>query len=120
MVQAVSYLLGGLLEPFYFGFLWPAVLLAAIVAGRRLWRSPTLFPALFIIGNLACRASGLRRGPHLRRRIPRYVRATLDRLLLHLTPTATLLLALGLKDLRGEPGDQRSPALPSTSPPQPP
>ena len=30
---------------------------------------------------------------------PGYVRATLDRLLLHLTPTAALLLALGLKDL---------------------
>ena len=30
---------------------------------------------------------------------PGYVRATLDRLLLHLTPVAALLLALGLKDL---------------------
>jgi hypothetical protein len=30
---------------------------------------------------------------------PSYVRATLDRLLLHLTPVAALFLALGLKDL---------------------
>jgi hypothetical protein len=30
---------------------------------------------------------------------PAYVRATLDRLLLHLTPVAALLLVLGLKDL---------------------
>jgi hypothetical protein len=33
---------------------------------------------------------------------PSYVRATLDRLLLHLTPTAALLAALGLKTLNGE------------------
>ena len=36
----------------------------------------------------------------MRRSSHAYVRATLDRLLLHLTPTAALLLALGLKTLR--------------------
>jgi hypothetical protein len=33
-----------------------------------------------------------------------YLRATLDRLLLHLTPVAVLLVGEGLKDVGGGPG----------------
>ena len=117
--QAIYYLLAGLLSPYYFGFLWPALALALILAGRRLWRSPMLFLALFVGGNLAAIILAYAVAPTAAAEFPAYVRATLDRLLLHLTPVAALLLALGLKTLRGEPGDQRSPALPSNSPPHP-
>ncbi len=99
LVQAIYYLLAGLLQPFYFGFLWPALTLALILAGRRLWRSPMLFLALFITGNLAAVILAYAVAPTAAAEFPAYVRATLDRLLLHLPPTAALLLALGLKDL---------------------
>jgi hypothetical protein len=102
MVQAVYYLLAGLLEPFSFGFLWPTLALALILAGRRLWRSPMLFLALFVGGNLAAIILAYAVAPTSAAEFPAYVRATLDRLLLHLTPTAALLLALGLKAWRDE------------------
>ena len=102
MVKAISYLLAGLVEPFYFGFLWPALALALILAGNRLWRSPMLFLALFLGGNLVAIILAYAVAPTSASEFPAYVRATLDRLLLHLTPTAALLLALGLKTLRGE------------------
>ena len=88
MVQAVYYLLAGLLDPFYFGFLWPALALALILSGRRLWRSPMLFLALFIGGNLLAIILAYAVAPTAAAEFPAYVRATLDRLLLHLTPVA--------------------------------
>jgi hypothetical protein len=99
MVQGVYYLLAGLVEPFYFGFLWPALALALILAGNRLWRSPRLFLALFVGGNLLSIILAYAVAPTSAAEFPAYVRATLDRLLLHLTPVVTLLLALGLMDL---------------------
>ncbi|MGO8763270.1 MAG: hypothetical protein ACLP2P_02200 [Desulfobaccales bacterium] len=105
MVQAVTYLCAGLLSPYYFGFLWPALALALILAGRRLWRSPMLFLALFVGGNLATIILAYAVAPTAAAEFPAYVRATLDRLLLHLTPVAALLLALGLKTSRGGPED---------------
>ena len=102
MVKAVYYLLAGLVEPFYFGFLWPALALALIFAGNRLWRSPCLFLALFVGGNLVAIILAYAVAPTGAAEFPAYVRATLDRLLLHLTPAAALLLALGLKTLRDE------------------
>lgn len=99
LVKAVLYLLGGLAEPFYFGFLWPALALALIFAGSRLWRSPRLFLALFVGGNLLAILLAYAVAPTAAAEFPAYVRATLDRLLLHFTPVAALLLALGLKDL---------------------
>ncbi|MCL4500545.1 MAG: hypothetical protein M1438_01655, partial [Deltaproteobacteria bacterium] len=104
-VLAVSYLAAALIQPFYFGLLWPAVLLAAICSGRRLWTSPALFLALFLGGNLLAVILAYGVAPTSATEFPSYVRATLDRLLLHLTPSAALLLALGLKTLRGEPAD---------------
>ncbi|MBM4300531.1 MAG: hypothetical protein FJ121_03225 [Deltaproteobacteria bacterium] len=99
MVKAVSYLLAGLLDPYYFGFLWPALVLALILAGTRLWRSPMLFLALFVGGNLVAIILAYAVAPTSAAEFPAYVRATLDRLLLHLTPVAALLLGLGLKEL---------------------
>ncbi|PIU52534.1 MAG: hypothetical protein COS90_10945 [Deltaproteobacteria bacterium CG07_land_8_20_14_0_80_60_11] len=99
MVQAIYYLLAGLAEPYYFGFLWPALALALILAGNRLWRSPRLFLALFVGGNLLAIILAYAVAPTGAAEFPAYVRATLDRLLLHLTPVAALLLALGLKDV---------------------
>jgi hypothetical protein len=119
MVKAIYSLLAGLVEPSYFGFLWPALVLALLLAGRRLWRAPALFLALFVGGNLAAIILAYAVAPTAAAEFPAYVRATLDRLLLHISPVAALLLGLGLKTLRGESGDQRSPALPSNSPPNP-
>ena len=58
-----------------------------------------LFLALFVGGNLAAIILAYAVAPTGVAEFPAYVRATLDRLLLHLTPTAALLLALSLKDL---------------------
>ncbi len=98
-VLAIAYLAGALLQPYYFGLLWPAVFLAAVLLGRRLWTSPTLFLALFLAGNLLAVILAYAVAPTSAAEFPSYVRATLDRLLLHITPTAALLLALGLKEL---------------------
>jgi hypothetical protein len=100
MAKAIYYLFAGLLSPYYFGFLWPALALALILIGRRLWRSPMLFLALFVGGNLAAIILAYAVAPTAAAEFPAYVRATLDRLLLHLSPVAALLLALGLKDLQ--------------------
>jgi hypothetical protein len=102
MLMSIYYLLAGLLEPFYFGFLWPALALALCFTGRKLWRSPILFLALFVGGNLLAIILAYAVAPTSAAEFPAYVRATLDRLLLHLTPTAALLLALSLKTESGE------------------
>jgi hypothetical protein len=99
LAQGLYYLLAGLANPFYFGFLWPALALGLIFGGKHLWRSPRLFLALFVGGNLAAIILAYALAPTSAAEFPSYVRATLDRLLLHLTPTAALLLALSLKDL---------------------
>jgi len=104
MVQAVIYLLAGLAQPYYFGVFWPALALALILAGNRLWRSPRLFLALFVLGNLAAIILAYAVAPTSAAEFPAYVRATLDRLLLHFTPAAALLLALSLRDLDHESG----------------
>jgi hypothetical protein len=101
-LQAISYLAWALVQPYYFGFLWPALLLALLFAGRRLWTTPTLFLALFIGGNLLAIILAYALAPTSTAEFPAYVRATLDRLLLHLTPTAALLIGLGLKTLKPE------------------
>jgi hypothetical protein len=109
MVKAIGYLLTALINPFYFGFLWPALALALIGAGRGLWRSPRLFLALFVAGNLAAIILAYAVAPTAAAEFPAYVRATLDRLLLHLTPVAALFLALSLKDLDLAPARQKFP-----------
>ena len=71
MVQAIYYLLAGLLQPYYFGFLWPALALALILAGTRLWRSPRLFLALFVGGNLVAVILAYAVAPTARGGVPR-------------------------------------------------
>jgi len=111
MVQAVGHLFTALINPFAFGVLWPA--LALLGAGRSLWRSPRLFLALFVGGNLAAVILAYGLAPTSAAEFPAYVRATLDRLLLHLTPVAALLLALSLKDLDPAPTGEKLPPKPS-------
>jgi hypothetical protein len=112
MIKAIGYLLTTLVNPFYFGFLWPALALALIAAGQRLWRSPRLFLALLVAGNLVAIILAYAVAPTAAAEFPAYVRATLDRLLLHLTPVAALLLALGLKDLDLAPARDKFPEKP--------
>jgi hypothetical protein len=109
MIQGVLYLANGLVQPFYFGLLWPALVLGLALSGARLWRSPRLFLALFVGGNLLAIVLAYTVAPTAAAEFPAYVRATLDRLLLHLTPTAALLLALSLRDFYGEtPGTEEN------------
>jgi hypothetical protein len=117
LVDAVFYLLRALVDPFYFGLLWPALLLGLVFAGRRLWRSPQLFLALFIGGNLLAVILAYAVAPTSAEEFSDYVRATLDRLLLHITPVAALLIGLGIKDLEQDregsvPGDRSLRASP--------
>jgi hypothetical protein len=112
MVKAIGYLLTALGNPFYFGFLWPALALALIFAGKRLWRSPMLFLVLFVGGNLVAIILAYAVAPTAAAEFPAYVRATLDRLLLHLTPVAALFLALSLKDLDLAPAREKFPGKP--------
>ncbi len=112
LVDACGYLVRGLADPFYFGFFWPAVLLALVFSGRRLWRSPRLFLALFTAGNLLAIVLAYAVAPTSAAEFPAYVRSTLDRLLLHLTPAAALLVAVGLNDWEGGQEQQDSLASP--------
>ena len=119
LLKAAFSLLQGLVDPFYFGFLWPAALLALILSGRRLWRTPRLFPALFLGGNLLAIILAYSLAPTAPQEFPLYVRATLDRLVLHLAPVAALLLASALKDLGPEPLEQPTPPRPQMAAPHP-
>ncbi len=96
-LAACTYLGVALANPFYFGVLWPALILALIFCGRSLWRTPRLFLALFIGGNLLAILIAYGVAPTDAAEFPSYVRATLDRLLLHITPVAALLVGEGLK-----------------------
>lgn len=72
--------------PVAFGVLWWATLAAAITLGRRLFTSPPLFLALTLAGNLLAILLGYALAPTSAEEFPLYVRATLDRLLLHIAP----------------------------------
>ena len=100
LLESVSYLLRALIDPFFFGFLWPAAALALVFSGRGLWRSPRLFPALFLGGNLLAVLVAYAVAPTSAAEFDMYVRATIDRLLLHITPVAALLVGEGVKDYR--------------------
>jgi hypothetical protein len=102
--QAIPSLLKILALPFAFGVLWWATLAAALLLGRRLWRTPLLFPALTLAGNLLAILLGYALAPTSAEEFPLYVRATLDRLLLHLAPLAALLVGEGVKEMGERPG----------------
>ncbi len=99
LLQAIPQLLEDLAKPRDFGLLWPAALLALILSGKRLWASPRLFLALFLGGNLVAILLAYSLAPTSPAEFPQYVFATLNRLLLHLTPVAALLVGVGVKDL---------------------
>ena len=80
----------------YFGLLWPAIFLSFILAGRSLIRTPLLFLGLFVAGNLAALALAYGLVPASPAEFPFYVRATVDRLLLHVAPASALILAVPL------------------------
>jgi hypothetical protein len=103
-LEAASYLLTALADPFNFGVLWPGLVLALIFCGRSLWLSPRLFLALFLGGNLLAILVAYGVAPTSAAEFDMYVRATLDRLLLHITPVAALLIGEGVEELGRGPG----------------
>lgn len=103
--------------PFAFGVLWWAALAAVLLLGRRLASSPSLFLALTLAGNLLAIPLGYALAPTSAEEFPLYVRATLDRLLLHIAPLAALLVGEGVKE--GGEGQGTEVPLPSPRPPLP-
>jgi hypothetical protein len=99
-LESIPYLLRALIDPFFFGLLWPAAALALLFSGRGLWRSPRLFPALFVGGNLLAVLVAYAVAPTSAAEFDMYVRATIDRLLLHITPVVALLVGEGMKEVR--------------------
>jgi hypothetical protein len=80
----------------YFGLLWPTIFLSFILAGWSLVRTPVLFLGLFVAGNLAAIALAYALVPASPAEFPMYVRATVDRLLLHVAPASCLIIAAPL------------------------
>ncbi len=85
----------------YFGLLWPAIFLSFILAGRALFRTSWIFLGLFVAGNLAALALAYGLVPASPAEFPFYVRATVDRLLLHMAPASALILAVPLASAGG-------------------
>ncbi len=104
LFQAVPALLIALINPTLFGILWPTAALALIFSGKKMLTTPRLFMALFLGGNFLAILLAYAVAPTSPFEFPMYLRATLDRLLLHLTPVATLLVGEGVKDVGEEPG----------------
>ncbi len=117
LLQAIPPFLKMLALPGGFGFLWWAALAAAIISGRRLVATPRLFLALFLAGNLFAILLGYALPPASAEEFPFYIRATLDRLLLHIAPMAALLVGEGLKEVGEEARSRWAPAPSSPTPP---
>jgi hypothetical protein len=92
----------GLINPTLFGILWPTALLALVLCGRKIFTSPILFLALFLGGNFLAILLAYAVAPTSPFEFHLYLRATLDRLLLHLAPLAALVIGEGLKRLEME------------------
>ena len=103
-LEAAYYLLHALVNPLLFGVFWPALVLALIFSGRSLWRSPRLFLVLFLGGNLLAILIAYGVAPTSPEEFAGYVRNTLDRLLLHITPVAVLLIGEEVKEVGRGPG----------------
>jgi hypothetical protein len=95
-LQALPFLLAGLGHPTYFGFLWPTLALVVAATWKTWWTTPNLFLLLFVGGNLLAVLLAYGLAPTSAAEFPFYIRGTLDRLLLHITPVAGLALAAGL------------------------
>lgn len=100
LFQALPSFLWALINPTLFGILWPATVAALIVSGKKLFLTPRLFLPLFLAGNFLAILLAYTVAPTSSSEFPLYVRATLDRLLLHLTPVAALALGEGVKEVR--------------------
>ncbi len=92
----------GLINPTLFGILWPTAALALVLCGKKIFTSPILFLALFLGGNFLAILLAYAVAPTSPFEFHLYLRATLDRLLLHLAPLAALLIGEGLKRLELE------------------
>ncbi|MBW1991502.1 MAG: hypothetical protein JRI59_05210, partial [Deltaproteobacteria bacterium] len=99
LFEAVPWLLATLAHPRFFGLLWPTAALALVLLGRTLFTSPRLFLALFLGGNFLAILLAYALAPTSPQEFPLYVRATLDRLVLHISPLAALVLGEGMKGL---------------------
>ncbi|MDD3580685.1 MAG: hypothetical protein PHW74_06660 [Desulfobacca sp.] len=91
--HAIIYLLQALVWPPYFGLFWPVVILAGVWWGWEALYSPGLFLVLVTLGNLAAIILAYAVVPASVAEFPFYMRATVDRLLLHFVPVSGLLLA---------------------------
>jgi hypothetical protein len=113
LFQALPALGLGLLNPTLFGILWPTALLALVLSGKKIFSSPLLFLALFLGGNFLAILLAYAVAPTSPFEFHLYLRATLDRLLLHLAPMAALVIGEGLKAVEmekpGPAGDVPSP-----------
>jgi hypothetical protein len=82
----------------YFGVLWPAIFLSLILTGRSLLSTPRLFLGLLVAGNLAAVALAYSLVPASPAEFPFYMRATVDRLLLHVAPASALIFFVPLTE----------------------
>jgi hypothetical protein len=96
--RALPALLVALATPTFFGILWPTAALAAVLARKKLFTTPVLFLALFLGGNFLAILLAYAVAPTSPFEFHLYLRATLDRLLLHLAPVAALLIGEGVKE----------------------
>jgi hypothetical protein len=101
LFQALPTFLWALINPTRFGILWPATALALAWCGKTLFTTPRIFLALFLAGNFLAILLAYAVAPTSPAEFPMYVRATLDRLLLHHTPVAALAIGEGLKEMGG-------------------
>lgn len=104
LFQALPSFLWALVNPTLFGILWPATAVALVLCGKKLFNTPKLFLALFLGGNFLAILLAYALAPTSPFEFHLYLRATVDRLLLHLTPVAALLVGEGLKELGGGTG----------------
>jgi len=122
LLQALPPFLAALFIPTLFGVLWPAAILALFFSGKKLFTTPRLYLALFLGGNFLAILLAYALAPTSPFEFQQYVRATLDRLLLHLAPLAALLVGLGVTDVGGGlatagSGLKPAPTSPSPQPP---
>jgi hypothetical protein len=113
LFKAVPALGLALMNPNLFGILWPATALALAFTGRKVFTTPLLFLVLFLGGNLLAILLAYAVAPTSPFEFHLYLRATIDRLLLHLTPAAALGMGEGVKEWMsrnlGPVGDHISP-----------
>ena len=97
LFKAAPAMLVALVNPTLFGILWPATAVALVCSGKKIFTTPRLFLALFLAGNFLAILLAYAVAPTSAAEFHLYLRATIDRLLLHLTPAAALLLGEGVK-----------------------